>query len=146
MTPLWLRLLLGISLAFNMAIVLEISLHEPPPPKGMENQPDEMLPRLTRHLSKDDAAKVRAAFDHRQDDFANIRGRLHQDLGAVNAALTADPFDLAALHRTMDDVHANRAAMANLIEESLLESAKNISADGRTKLMPPPREPTDTPH
>lgn len=134
---LFFRLLLGISLAFNIAILVTVLRHEPHDDHAWQNMPDEVIHRLTKNLSPQDSAIVHQVFDARQGDFDRMRVKMQSDLAAVDAAMRADPFDGDALRHAMDDVHHDRTAGGSLIEDCILKSASTISSDGRTKLLPP---------
>jgi uncharacterized membrane protein len=135
------RLVLGLSLALNVAVLVGFARHEAPASRPWQNMPDDILHRLTKNLSPADSAAVHRAFDARREDFDKMREKIRGDLDAVDASMKADPFDLAALRRAMDDVHRDRTAGGLLIEDCTLESAKTLSSDGRAKLFPPQRDP-----
>lgn len=94
----------------------------PPPPPG----PGGMLERLTRHLSPEDAAILRGAFE----PDTGMRERQHAFHARVAALLRSEPFDPQALAAAFAADHAARADLG----QKLAAAAARLSPEGRRRL------------
>ncbi len=131
----WLQILLVISLAFNIAFIgMHCFMPPPHPPHG----PEAFEERITRDMSESDAMIVHKAFDAHKPEFSAERKEMDAAIGNVRRVLSANSLNQDELKKMMDQAHSVRTESEHTMEQVMLEAAKDLSPDGRDKLVPPP--------
>lgn len=119
----WVKVVLAISLALNLAIVglaAGAMLRNGGPP-GRDDDRDFGLGPLADALSREDRRALRSAFLDRYADGLGGRAALRADFDALLAALRAEPFDPAALDAAFASIAARNA--------DLLDRGRAVVAD-----------------
>lgn len=126
----WIRILLGVSLALNLAVIgLAVGAalrlggpgadRRPPPPVGA---------LLYRELPREDRRLLRS---HAIGDRDTRHARRQADALAVDAALRATPFDRAALQAVLDRQAQHRIDRQRSVQRAWLERVSRMSAEDR---------------
>ncbi len=101
-----------------------------PPPN-----PDVMISRVVEHLSSAlspaDSTTMHRIFDAHRRLFADRFAALRRAHAALSQAMAAEPFDRAALDAALQGVERERMALGEVFRASLLETAMEISPQGR---------------
>ena len=145
MNSLWLKALLAVSLAFNVAVVADHLLHEPPPPREMK-MPEAAEQHLTRRMSGQDAAILRAAFEANRTEFRQREEETQSARDELRAALDSSPYDSTKVGKGLNGFRLARSAMEELIQRCVLDAAGKLSAKGRIALLPPRDAGPPSPH
>jgi uncharacterized membrane protein len=125
--------LLAASVALNVFFVVVAFRHRP----FMHPRPPEMhavASALIGNLSADDAAIVEKSFAAHKAELEQAMGDNQAFEDQVRAALTAAPFDAAALKAAFDKVHDLHVVMDNAMAASFVDAAAKMSPEGRAKL------------
>ena len=137
MTPrFWIYPLLVISLAFNLAVVIVHFLMPPPPPPP--HGPEAYRDRIVHDMDGPDAATVRAVFDKHHAEFLARRRAADEAAEGVRSALAAEPLNMNVLETALAKARMARTSQQQVMEETIVDAAKQISPEGRKALVPPP--------
>ncbi len=131
----WTLTALVISLAFNIAVIM---MHFFGPPPHMPHGPEAFEERITHQMDKADADIVHAAFIQHAGEFASHRRDMDEAIGGVRKVLETEPLNQDNLKVAMDKARATRALSEQTMEQTMLDAAKELSPEGRLKLVPPP--------
>jgi uncharacterized membrane protein len=136
----WLRIapiLLLLSVAVNLLLIgafigrWTMPHHPPPPGPGMMRH---MIADMGRSMSDADRAILEQAYQahaHAMEDrWADHRAAFD----AIRHAMAAEPFDRAALEKAMDAAAEQDVAQRGVVEQTLLDAASKMSADGRHRM------------
>lgn len=131
----WLRLLALASLALNLflgAMLLSDRHHGGPPFDGSLSE--RFLARATRALPAADAQRMRDAFAARESRFAALQTGLETASRRVHALVGAERVDVGALRKAVEEARASRRLIGDLIEDTVLATLPDLSAEGRRRL------------
>ncbi len=131
----WIYSAFVVSLAFNISVLISHLAGYPPPPP---HNADSFRDRITHDMSGPDAAIVHTVFERHRFDFMDKMRSTDAARENVRAVLGSDPLDPAALRDAMDKARAARAASEEVMEETLIDAARQISLDGRKLMIPEP--------
>lgn len=122
-TRLWLRVLLGLSLALNLLVVGLVggAMIRFGGPDGMRAPPRSVGAVMFRELSREDR---RALWRHSNGDH---RARHKEDAQAVNAAMRAIPFETSALEALLRGQAEQRLAFRNTVQQAWLTRVAAMS-------------------
>ena len=97
--------------------------------------------RLAATLPAADAAKLRSAFQARTAAAEAGRDTLNRAIEGIQAALRAQPFDVARLRDAMSQARAARTLYEETMQDILVNAAIAMSPEGRSHLAnwPAPR-------
>ena len=128
-----LRILLALSLAINLAVAglaagIALRGKDGHPPRNF----DMSLGPVARALSPEDRAAIRESLRARRD-LGPRRGR-DADLQALIAALTAEPYDSAALQAALEGPVAQAARFQAVAAQALAARIDAMSPEARTAL------------
>jgi len=140
------RWLLLASLALNLffigiggAVLLQGYAPDPAvPPAGSERSMAGRIERIAATLPREDADRLRAAYQARRDEIDGTRAAYRDRQEAVRVALRAEPFDLDALKAAMSDMRNARQTFDRRIHEFFAQQAAEMSPAGRQKLADRP--------
>jgi uncharacterized membrane protein len=140
------RWLLLTSLALNLffigigsALLLQSARSDPPAQAaGSDRSVAGRIERIAATLPREDADRLRAAYQARRDEIDGTRAAYRDRQGGVSAALRAQPFDLDALKAAMAEMRAARQAFDRRIHEFFALQAAEMSTAGRQKLAERP--------
>ncbi len=130
----WRTPALAVSVLLNLFMVgWEAShlFHRGPPP-GPSEMIQGLVDRLAARLDPADAAILRASYAARHAELpTQDRDQLRVLMGRIRAALTADPFDPAALDAALRDGEERRAAFDRVVRAIAVDAASRMSPAGR---------------
>ena len=136
------RAALVISLALNLFLagligvwVLKPIFTRPPAQPEVER----IIDRMAGRLQAPDAAILRGVYDRQRDTLTTVSTHLHEARERMRASLRANPFDAAALQKSMDDVRNARMEFMKALEGIIMESAQAMSPNGRQALARGPQ-------
>jgi uncharacterized membrane protein len=140
------RSLLLASLALNLffigiggAMLLQsYAFDAPAPPSGSERSVAGRIERIAATLPREDAERLRAAYQARRDELDGARGAYRDRQDAMRAVLRAEPFDLEALRAAMAEMRAARQNFDRRIHDFFAQQAAQMSPAGRQKLAERP--------
>ncbi len=133
--PLWMKIILVVSLAFNVAFVVMYLCCKPPRPM---HGPEAFEERVTHDMKSSDAAIVHEAFAAHKAEFAEQRKQMDEAIAGVRKVLASGPVSQTDLTMAMDKGQAVRAASEKIMEQVMIEAAPKLSPEGRDQLVPPP--------
>jgi uncharacterized membrane protein len=144
-------LLLG-SLALNLFFIgiggaLLLQSYAPDvatPPPASERSMAGRIERIATTLPREDAERLRAAYQARREEIDGARAAYRDKQDAMRAALRTEPFDVDALKATMADMRAARQTFDRRIHEFFAQQASEMSPAGRQKLGDRPSPRGDT--
>lgn len=131
--PRWMKLLLGLSLAANLAvagIVAGAILKDGPPRRDMMAR-DLGFGAFSEALSPDDRAALKRAFAERAPEFRDRWREIRVETRAFLDMLRAEPFDPAGLKALMDSQHARATERFELGRGLLYDRIVAMSAPER---------------
>lgn len=135
------RWLLLASLTLNLFFVgtigaLAIRHFVAPPPFGFDRPRTAAarIERLAATLPPADAAKLRSAFQAQAAAVEAERDTLNRAIEGIQAALRAQPFDVAQLRAAMDQARAARPVYEGTMQDILVNAAIAMSPEGRSRL------------
>ncbi len=102
------------------------------------------IERLAAALPAPDAEKLRAAFHAREAAAEGDRDTLNRAVERIQAALRAEPFDVALLRAAMTEARAARPLYEETMQDILVTAAVAMSQEGRTRLADWPTARTAT--
>lgn len=131
--PHWLLIgLLAVSIGVNVflgGVFTGRRFFRPPP------NPDAMISRVVEHLSGSlspaDSTALHRVFDAHRRPFAERFAALRQAHAALRQAMAAEPFDRSALDAALQGIERERMALGDVFRATLLETAAEISPEGR---------------
>jgi uncharacterized membrane protein len=141
----WRYLLIG-SLALNLFLAGVLGVwamrpyfhRQPPPP-----QPGTVSERIANRLPEVDRPVLRQAFAKRQGEINRLFEESRKAQQESRAALRANPFDAAAFDAAAERNRATRNALQDAVHAAMREAAMGMSAEGRERLMPRRRPPSE---
>lgn len=101
-----------------------------------ERRSDSFIERLAGRLPAADAEVVRRAAAQRQPEIDKLITAFRKSRQDVRAALSVPAFDAKALESAFAESRKNRLAAELAIQDLVLSSAGDLSAEGRAKLFP----------
>lgn len=104
-----------------------------PKPPHFRPDPEAMAQRISRGLPPADAAVLQTVLRPR-DGFRDLEKLMEANIRATGAALTAEPFDPAALRAALDRGTQERVRFEQRQHESMVEAAAKLSPEGRRRL------------
>jgi len=136
------RWLLLASLTLNLFFVgtigaLAIRHFVAPSQQGATERPRTAAARIERlaaALPAADAEKLRAAFRARADAAEGARDKLNRAIERIQAALRAQPFDVAPLRAAMAEARTARPLYEEAMQDILVTAAVAMSQEGRDRL------------
>lgn len=137
------RAALVISLALNLFLagligvwVLKPIFTRPPAQPEVER----IIDRMAGRLQTPDAVVLRGIYDRQRDTLSALSTHLREARARMRASLRAEPFDAAALQKSMDDVRNARMEFMKALEGIVMESARTMSPNGRRALARGPQK------
>jgi hypothetical protein len=85
-----------------------------------------------------DAARFKQAFESHRDELAKRMEKAKLAREAVRAALSADPFNRAAVETAFVEQQNTSSALRQTVRSILLEAAEKMTRQGRTSLLDNP--------
>lgn len=130
------RLLALGSLALNLFLgaMLVSAYHHERPASGLP-MPDRLVERIAPDLPEPDAEKLRRAFIAKRPQFEALEEDYRQAVQRVRIAAGRDPVDMAELRSEMDAARAIRRRVGDLIAETMLSLAPDLSRPARERLV-----------
>ena len=140
------RWLLLTSLALNLffvgvggALLLQSYAPDPAvPPAGSERSMAGRIERIAVTLPREDADRLRAAYQASRDEIDGTRGAYRDRQEAMRVALRAEPFNSDALKAAMSEMRNARQTFDRRIHEFFAQQAAEMSPTGRQKLADRP--------
>ena len=108
------------------------------PPAAGDRSLAGRIERIAVTLPREDADRLRAAYQARRDEIDGARAAYRDRQDAMRAALRAQPFDLDALTAAMVEMRAARQIFDRRIHDFFAQLASEMSAAGRQKLADRP--------
>jgi uncharacterized membrane protein len=144
--PRWLvSLVLIASLGGNLflaGIVFGRHFAPRPPPPDPEVMFGRMIDHLSASLTPSDRDTLQRVFAAHRGQFADHAAAVRQARVAVERAMAAEPFRRDELRAAFERMEAERLAMAGTFRDALVETAADISPQGRQVLARrPPLRP-----
>ncbi len=114
------------------------------PPPGLGGMMRHMIDDVGRAMNDADRAILEQAYRDHAHDLENHWSDHRAAFDAVRQAMAAEPFDRTALERAMDAAAKQDITGRAAVEQTLLDAASKMSADGRHRMAgwqpgPPPR-------
>ena len=128
----WLLAGLGVSLALNGLFAAMIFFH-PGHPRDRHG-PDVRLGRMEEHLSDESRAVLKQTVQARRETLASEFGAMRDARQGVADALSAEPFDQAALEAALAKVREHQDVIQETVQASFVEAASKLPRDERMKL------------
>lgn len=139
--PGWMKLLLIVSLALNLAVAGLVGGHairasQDPPFARIEPEPglDRRQTRLLRMVPEAQREQARQILLARQDDIDRARQQMRAAHMALIDALRTDPLDPERLERVLVRRHEASGAFWRIGSEQLVEIARTLDSAERDKL------------
>ncbi|MCI0753682.1 periplasmic heavy metal sensor [Teichococcus vastitatis] len=129
MRPIWLKGLLGASLALNLVLGALLWWRSGPPPG-----PGRLQARIERVLPEADRDAFRRAMQGGRPRYEAAQAGLREGSAGVQAVLAQQPFDPARLRAAMAESRARWGEFGRLYEDSLVEALSAISPEGRQRV------------
>ncbi|ACJ01244.1 periplasmic heavy metal sensor [Rhodospirillum centenum] len=104
-----------------------------PEPPHFRPDPEAMAQRISKGLPPADAEVLQTVLRPR-DGFRELGGLMEENIRATSAALTAEPFDPAALRAALDRGTQERVRFEQRQHEAMVEAAARLSPEGRRRL------------
>lgn len=101
-----------------------------------ERRSNSFVERLASRLPVADAEVVRRAAAQRQPEIDKLMAAFRKSRQDVRAALSAPAFDAKTLESAFAESRKSRLAAELAIQDLVLSSAGNLSAEGRANLFP----------
>jgi uncharacterized membrane protein len=124
---------LGVNLFFAGRFSARHAMGPPPPP-----DPSVMLPHLIDDLAsvlaEPDTAVLRQVFRSHEAEIRERSAEVRRAHDGVRDALDRDPFERTALLAALDTVAAKDAALRQVMQQAMIETANKISPEARHKL------------
>ena len=137
----WRRLLpvlLLVSVAINLLLIGAFlgrwSMPMPPPPHGPGGMMRHMVDEMGRDMNAADRTILENAYQAHAHDLDASGADHRMVFDAIRQAMGAEPFDRAALEKALDAAGKQGTAERSAIEQTLLDAASQMSADGRQHL------------
>lgn len=127
------------SLALNLFLVGYLVGRAADVWSAKEKRGDSFVERLASRLPAADADVVRRAAAQRQPEIDKLMADYRKTRQDVRAALSAPAFNAKALESAFEESRKRRLALELAIQDLVLSSAGDLSADGRANLFPPRR-------
>lgn len=99
-----------------------------------DRSPQARVERLAKNLPEADAEKLRKAFAARTGELPAARAELAKARDALRQAFRAEPFDPAAVEKSLAALDASRAKVRQIMRAAVVAAAAEMSADGRARL------------
>jgi uncharacterized membrane protein len=96
------------------------------------------IERIAVTLPREDAEKLRSAYQARRDEIDGARAAYRDRQETVRTRLRSEPFDLAALTAAMSEMRAARQNFDRRIHDFFAQQASQMSPAGRQKLADRP--------
>jgi len=124
--PLWLRILLAVSLALNLLVLGLVggAMLRFGGPDGMRPPPRSIGATLFRELPREDR---NALLSRPHGSHGDRRARLKADALAVSTAMRATPFDQEALKAILDTQATHREGLHKSVQQAWLTRVANMS-------------------
>ena len=132
-SPLWMRVLLALSLTLNLAVLgivggAALRSHDEERPLPVRNLG---FGAFDGALSPEDRKELRRAFVTEAPDFRGARRGMRQDFAAILEALRAEPFDPAALQIVLDRQNARGAEMLAVGQKLIFDRVAAMDPEAR---------------
>jgi len=129
-TRLWVRVLLGVSLALNLLVLGLVggAMLRFGGPEGMRAPPRSVGAALFRELPREDRRALRSGAGESHDQ---RHARLKADAEALGAALRATPFDAGAMEILLEGHAKTRADSHMFLQRAWLDRVVAMSDAGR---------------
>jgi uncharacterized membrane protein len=132
----WIKRLLIASLAVNLfaggLFFMRHAMMGPP------RHPGELLPRLIADLgsglAEPDRSALQRTFKAHEGEIADRAAAARSARDAIREAMAHEPFDREALKSSLAEADARDVAMRQTLQQMLLDTATEISPEGRRKL------------
>ena len=135
-TPRWIVAVLVVSLCLNCLFIgiggsigLRWRLH--PQEQAMRAA----LRQIGRSLDRDDARVLRAAVAQHRAQIGGAWLAYHESLKPLAAALQASPQDPAQLQAAEQEARGKRIALGDAMFDAMLDGVRQISPQGRARLL-----------
>jgi uncharacterized membrane protein len=140
------RWLLLASLALNLFFIgvggamlwQSYAFDAPPPPAAGERSMAGRIERVAVTLPREDADRLRAAYQAHREEIDGARGAYRDKQDAMRAVLRAEPFNVDALKATMAEMRAARQNFDRRMHDFFVQQASEMSPAGRQKLADRP--------
>ncbi len=99
-----------------------------------DRSPASRIERLAKKLPDADADKLRKSFAAHADELPAARKELLAARAAFRKALRAEPFDAAAVEKSLAALDASRAKVRGIIRTAVFGAAAEMSPEGRARL------------
>jgi len=103
-------------------------------PHGLSAMLPHVVEELGARLSAADRAVLQQVFAAHEADIGRLAATVDDARAGIRAAMAAEPFDGAALHRALDSAEDKDVALRTELENVLVETAERISPGGRRQL------------
>lgn len=90
---------------------------------------------LAKRLPGPDGEKLRAAFSAHSKDLPEARNEMKAAWDAFRKALTADPYDAAAVEKSLVALDSSRAKLRKIMRETVVTAAAEMTPEGRKRLV-----------
>lgn len=132
-SPLWMRILLAVSLTLNLAVLgmvggAVLRSHDGRHPLPVR---DLGFGAFDGALSPEDRQELRRAFVDEGPDFRGARRAMRQDFSEILAALRADPFDPGALQAVLDRQNARGAEFFAFGQKLIFDRIAGMEPEAR---------------
>jgi uncharacterized membrane protein len=131
----WLLLL---SVAVNLLLVGAFlgrwTMMPPPGPPGGPGMMHHMIEEMGRDMSTADRAILERVYEAHASQLEDQWDRHHAVFDAVRQALSAQPFDRAALEHALDAASRQDDMQHNAVGQMMLDAASQLSPDGRQRM------------
>jgi uncharacterized membrane protein len=114
------------------------------PATGSDRTVAGRIERIAATLPRQDAEKLRAAYQAHRAEIDGARAAYRDRQDAVRAVLRAEPFDVEALRAAMAEMRAARQTFDRRIHEFFAQQASQMSPAGRQKLADRPGSRRET--
>ena len=89
---------------------------------------------LAKRLPGPDGEKLRTAFSAHAKDLPAARNELKAAREAFRKALASDPYDPAAVEKSLAGLDSSRAKVRKIMRETIVTAAAGMTAEGRKRL------------
>lgn len=102
--------------------------------RSYNRSPEARVERLAKKLPEADAQKLRDAFAAHAGELPAARAEMKAARDSFRQALRAEPFDPAALEKSLAAIDTARAHLKQIMRSAVFGAAAEMSADGRARL------------
>ena len=133
----WLVIALLVSLGLNLFFAGRFSARHamgPPPPPDPAVMLPHLIDDLASVLAEPDTNVLRQVFRAHESEIRARSADVRRAHDGVRDALDKEPFEPSALLAALDEVKAKDAALRQVMQDALVETATKISPEARHKL------------